>query len=134
MIEKTLVLLAVACTLSTAQQAPTSEVFLGTMFPLSHGVGGSVYAIDDQTIRVRNLNYDGQAPDAYFWVGSTARPDANGTPLADEKGSTSPLKGYRNANVVLHLPAGITVRQIKHFGIWCKKFKENMGYASVSVN
>lgn len=130
---KVLFVLAVLCTVSTAQQQPPSgEVFIGTMFPLSHGVNGAVYAIDERTIRIRNLNYDGQAPDAYFWVGTTSNPNENGTPIPDENGSTSPLKGYRNANVVLHMPAGMTVRDIKHVAIWCKKFKENMGFARVN--
>lgn len=128
---KVLLVIAVLCTLSTAQQ-PSGEVFIGTMFPLSHGVNGKVYAVDERTIRIRDLNYDGQAPDAYFWVGTTTQPDANGSAIPDEKGSTSPLKGYRNANVILNLPNGMTVRDIKYVAIWCKKFKENMGFARVS--
>lgn len=129
---KVLIVLTVLCTVSSAQQRQSGEVFIGTMFPLSHGVNGNVYAIDERTIRIRNLNYDGQAPDAYFWVGTTQQPDANGTPIPDEKGSTSPLKGYRNADVVLNMPPGITVRDIKHVAIWCKKFRENMGFARVN--
>jgi len=115
-----------------AQQA--REVFLGEIPTRSHGVSGQVYAIGDRTIAVRNLNYDGQAPDAYFWIGSNEKPDVLGIIVPDEKGSTKPLKGYRNANVVLQLPAGKTLRNIKYFGLWCRAFQENFGHIPINVS
>lgn len=107
------------------------ETFLGSLSQLSHGVSGEVYAVDDRTIRIRRLNYDGLAPDAYFWVGSTKKPGVTGTALTDEKGSRKPLKSYRNADVLLKLPAGKTLRDIKHIGLWCRKFQVDFGHVNL---
>lgn len=116
--------------LSSAQQ---QEVFLGDLIPRSHGVSGKVYALDERTLVIRNLNYDGQAPDAYFWVGTTEKPSITGTALADETGSKKPLKGYRDAAVTLRLPANRTLRDIKSFGLWCRAFQENFGHIRINV-
>ncbi len=63
-----------------------------------HDVGGTVYAVDSRTIfiQVRDVqlvksagsfrftlmwqefSYDGQGPDAFFWVSKTPRPDEKG--------------------------------------------------------
>ena len=120
---------------SSAQQqtATSGEVFIGNLSTLSHGVSGKVYAIDEKTIRIRDLNYDGQAPDAYFWVGNTDKPGVNGRPIPNEKGSTKPLKAYRNADVVLRLPGTMTLRDIKHIGLWCRKFQVNFGFTPVNL-
>ena len=107
------------------------ETYLGSLSQLSHGVSGEVYAIDSSTIRIRRLNYDGLAPDAFFWVGTTSKPGVTGTPLADEKGSRKPLKAYQNADVVLKLPAGRTLRDIKHIGLWCRKFQVDFGHINL---
>ena len=107
------------------------EVFLGQLFGLSHGVGGKIYALDDRTIVLRELNYDGFGPDAYFWAGK-GRPSLTGFKIPDETGSTTPLKKYRNANVRITLPQGKTLRDIDYIGLYCKKFQENFG--SIRVN
>jgi hypothetical protein len=41
---------------------------LGSLKNLQHGVGGDVYAVDERTLLIKNFMYDGQGPDAYFWV------------------------------------------------------------------
>ncbi|KAI2807340.1 hypothetical protein RDWZM_006050 [Blomia tropicalis] len=109
------------------------EVFLGTIPTRSHGVSGKVYALDDRTIIIRELYYDGQAPDAFFWIGNTDKPGVTGTAVPDENGSMKPLKGYRNAKVKLTLPFGKTIRDIKYFGLWCRAFQENFGHIKVKI-
>jgi len=37
-----------------------------------------VYAVDERHLFIRNFRYDGTGPDAYFWVGSDARPSPKG--------------------------------------------------------
>lgn len=39
---------------------------------------GVVYAVDESTLFVKGFAYDGTAPDAFFWVGNTARPNPEG--------------------------------------------------------
>ncbi len=41
-------------------------------YSIAHGVSGEVFAINDKTLRLKNFNYDGQAPTAYFWAGNSA--------------------------------------------------------------
>lgn len=123
-------LITLSITFSNGQQ---QERFLGDLIPRSHGVSGKVYALDNRTLIVRNLNYDGKAPDAYFWVGETETPDQLGTPLADETGSKEPLKGYRDATVTLRLPEHRSLRRIKSFGLWCRIFRENFAHIRLNV-
>lgn len=52
-----------------------------------HDASGEVYAIDESSLFIRGFSYDGTGPDAYFWSGSSSRPDASGFIIPDEKGS-----------------------------------------------
>jgi hypothetical protein len=92
-------------------------------------VAGDVYAVDEQTLFIRNFNYDGQAPDAYFWSStSAARPSSqDGFIVPDEKGSTKPLERYVNKDVVLRLPEGKTLREIPWLSIWSRQLKSSAG-------
>ena len=40
--------------------------FIGDFKTYQHGVSGQLYAVDEQTLRIENFNYDGKGPDAYF--------------------------------------------------------------------
>ena len=43
---------------------------------------GDVYAINEKTLVVKKFEYDGEAPDAFFWVGKTGnKPTLDGTIL-----------------------------------------------------
>ena len=37
--------------------------------------------VDAQTFLIPSFNYDGQAPDAHFWVGTGERPGPEGMPI-----------------------------------------------------
>ena len=39
---------------------------IGDFKTYQHGVSGRVYAVDEQTLRIENFNYDGKGPDAYL--------------------------------------------------------------------
>lgn len=93
-----------------------------------HQVSGEVYAVDEQTLFIRRLNYDGLAPDAYFWsspLGASSPTD--GFIVPDEKGSTKPLERYANKDVVLRLPEGKTLREIQWLSIWSRQLKSSAG-------
>ena len=42
---------------------------------------GRVVIVDAQTFLIPSFNYDGQAPDAHFWVGTGERPGPEGMPI-----------------------------------------------------
>ena len=65
---------------------------------LSYGVEGEV-KIEGHTIVVENFSYDGTAPDAFFYVGTSGCPSGAGTRLGDEQ-----LGRYSRKRIELDLP------------------------------
>ncbi|XP_043188104.1 protein Skeletor, isoforms B/C-like, partial [Amphibalanus amphitrite] len=100
---------------------------LGSIKTLEHGVSGDVYAVDSRTLHLRNLNYDGQGPDAFFYLGSGNRPTGQGYQIPDENGSMEPLGAYRNQAITLTLPSGVTLDDIQWISIWCRAFSVDFG-------
>ncbi len=57
--------------------------FLGKLNNHQHGISGDIYKLDDRRILVENFKYDGQGPDAFFWVGTEGKsPSEQGILLA----------------------------------------------------
>ncbi|XP_001657668.2 protein Skeletor, isoforms B/C isoform X1 [Aedes aegypti] len=101
---------------------------IGDLTQLHHGVSGSVYAVDARTLFLKNFNYDGEGPAAYFYVGNTRAPSNKGAHrLRDERGRSGVLRKYRNEDITLSLPEGKTLRDIRWFSIWCDDFSVNFG-------
>ena len=48
---------------------------IGELETFQHGVSGEVFVLDEQTLVVKNFNYDGAGPDAFFLVGTEGTPD-----------------------------------------------------------
>uniref|UniRef100_A0A182MTS3 DM13 domain-containing protein n=1 Tax=Anopheles culicifacies TaxID=139723 RepID=A0A182MTS3_9DIPT len=51
---------------------------IGELANFGHGIKGHVYAVDESTLFVKGFAYDGNAPDAFFWVGNSPRPSPEG--------------------------------------------------------
>ncbi|GLJ59614.1 hypothetical protein SUGI_1515880 [Cryptomeria japonica] len=102
---------------------------IGKLNKRDHNVSGEVFAVDEQTLFIKNFNYDGLAPDAYFWSSvSASQPAAlEGFIVPDEKGSTKPLERYADKDVVLRLPEGRTLREINWLSVWSRQTKQNLG-------
>lgn len=68
----------------------------------SHGVKGEVFIKNRTTLVVKNFEFDGACPDAYFWVGTTPKVGAVGTVLPysfkgrHQQENLSILKGKSN--------------------------------------
>eukprot|EP00090_Calanus_glacialis_P046798 TRINITY_DN9363_c0_g1_i1.p1 TRINITY_DN9363_c0_g1~~TRINITY_DN9363_c0_g1_i1.p1 ORF type:complete len:163 (-),score=37.73 TRINITY_DN9363_c0_g1_i1:153-641(-) len=126
---------------------------LGTLTPNKpekHPLSGDVFTrLDDDTvITIVNFFYSKPGPDAFFWVGESGScgVDAIGKksyPLAPGKVGTrnydSPeqpiLPEYDGTekDVVLRLPEGVTVKDIKWLCIWCRKFQANFGEIEIKA-
>jgi hypothetical protein len=77
-------------TAAESSNAPANGYYgtlIGRLDTHHHDASGEVFAIDESSIFIRGFTYDGTGPDAYFWAGSSARPDASGFIIPDEKGS-----------------------------------------------
>ncbi|XP_011500407.1 PREDICTED: protein Skeletor, isoforms B/C [Ceratosolen solmsi marchali] len=98
-----------------------------------HGVSSDpVVIVDAQTLLIPNFSYDGEAPDAKFWVGSGSLPSSQGIRVPDENGKEVPLRRYDHKTIVLTLPGDITIYQIGHFGVWCEAFAVDFGHVEIS--
>jgi len=92
-----------------------------------HGVSGEVYAVDSRTLFIKDFSYDGQGPDAYFYAGEHGQPSRSGYLIANEKGSTDILGSYNRKDIVLTLPGGKTLKNIRWLSVWCDAFDVNFG-------
>ncbi|XP_026472245.1 protein Skeletor, isoforms B/C isoform X2 [Ctenocephalides felis] len=97
-----------------------------------HGVSSdNIVIVDAQTLLVPNFSYDGEAPDAKFWVGRGPKPSPNGIRIPDENGKEVPLRKYDRKTIVLTLPGELTVFDIGHFGVWCEAFTVDFGHVQI---
>ncbi|KAF2366389.1 DM13 domain [Trinorchestia longiramus] len=127
-------LAVVGLLLLAATTAVTSQYIgkrIGKLSELQHGVRGEVYAVDSRTIHVKGFSYDGAAPDAFFYGGFSGLPSDEGFIIPDENGSTQPLGRYRNKDVTLTLPEGITLKDVKWISVWCRAFAIDFGHVIV---
>ncbi|XP_075986894.1 DM13 and DOMON_DOH domain-containing protein skeletor isoform X2 [Anticarsia gemmatalis] len=90
-----------------------------------------IVVVDAQTILVPNFSYDGEAPDAKFWVGRGDKPSPQGIRIPDENGKEAPLRRYDKKTIVLTLPGELTVFDIGHFAVWCEAFTVNFGHVAL---
>ncbi|XP_074605545.1 protein Skeletor, isoforms B/C-like [Brevipalpus obovatus] len=117
-----------------SEEGPYYGTNLGNMELNLNDVKGTIYAVDENTIFIKGFSFDGQAPDAYFWAGTSNNPDVTGFIVPDEKGSTKPLGQYYNKDVVLRLPEGKTLQDITWISIWSRKMRKNYGYLMMPQN
>ncbi|KAA0195330.1 hypothetical protein HAZT_HAZT002924 [Hyalella azteca] len=117
---------------------------IGALSELQHGVKGEVFAVDSRTIHVKGFSYDGAAPGLFLGTklirakGSPCieliDPNLVGRVITIEEGSrvnTQPLKRYRNKDVTLTLPEGITLKDVKWISVWCRAFAIDFGHVVV---
>ncbi|KAG7169644.1 Skeletor-like 1 [Homarus americanus] len=107
---------------------------MGSLVPLQHQVKGEIYAVDSRTIHIRGFSYDGSAPDAFFYGGTSGRPSDRGFIIPDENGGTDPLGRYSNQDVTLTLPEGKTLKDLKWLSVWCRAFAIDFGHVMVNSN
>ncbi|XP_011874994.1 PREDICTED: protein Skeletor, isoforms B/C [Vollenhovia emeryi] len=104
---------------------------IGTLQEYAHGIKGKVYAVDDATIFIKGFSYDGTGPDAYFWVGNTSQPNPEGYivpyPETDKGSDPRVLEAYNYTDIILRLPGGKRIRDIKWLSVWCRRFTVDFG-------
>ncbi|XP_048001488.1 protein Skeletor, isoforms B/C [Leguminivora glycinivorella] len=104
---------------------------IGRLNQYAHGIRGQVYAVDENTVFVRGFAYDGTGPDAYFWVGDTPQPSPEGVPIPYPEDYTTRdppiLTAHTNTDILLRLPGGKRLKDIKWLSVWCRRFTVNFG-------
>ncbi|KAG6456816.1 hypothetical protein O3G_MSEX009952 [Manduca sexta] len=112
---------------SSRRPEPYYGRLIGRLNQYAHGIKGTVYAVDESTVFIRGFAYDGTGPDAYFWVGDTPQPTPEGILVPypeDYDTSKDPpiLLAHSNSDILLRLPAGKRLRDIKWLSVWCRRF------------
>ena len=115
-----------------------SEVNVGEFETKQHGVGGTVYIVDEHTLSVKGFTYDGLGPDALFWAGRKGAPSADGTILPypfkgnfyDKDDKSAPIvtgKFSGKVDITLKTPENLTTTDIKWLSVWCRAYKIDFG-------
>jgi len=121
------------CIVTLAQEEP--EIYqgkrLGKLNSYHHQVAGEVFAVDEETLLIKNFIYDGNGPDTYFWAGSSNRAGPQGFIVPDEKGRTNVLKSYLNKEFTIKLFEGKKISDIKWFAVYDLTLQENFGDVSI---
>ena len=55
--------------------------YLGSLTRYAHGISGEVFMVNEQMLRILGFEYDGEAPDAHFLIGTEGEPGEDGTIL-----------------------------------------------------
>ena len=95
-------ILAGAC-IATAEM-----VRVGEIRTLQYEVSGTVYIVDENTLKIEDFNYDGKGPDAFFYVGESGGPSGEGTRVPYPEGSSKDtiLTKADKIDITLRLPTG----------------------------
>ena len=105
-----------------------------------HDISGNIYAMGDSRLYIDGFRYDGTGPDAFFWVGTQpgSRPASdNGILLAHpfrgqfyayNDPEAPVLRRFTGDNpIILTLPDGVKVTDLKWISVWCRRFAINFG-------
>jgi hypothetical protein len=100
---------------------------IGQLNSYHHQVSGDVYAVDANTILIRQFVYDGDGKDTFFWAGTSNRPGANGFIVPDQNSKTNVLDKYYNEDFILKLPSSRKITDITWFAVFDINTQNNFG-------
>jgi len=101
--------------------------YIGELNSYHHQVGGEVFAVDANTLLIRNFVYDGNAKDTFFWAGSSNAPGIKGFIIPDKSGKTNVLDKYYNEEFTLTLPSQKRITDIKWVAVYDITTQSNFG-------
>ena len=79
-----------------------------------------------------HCSYTGEAPDAFFYVGTGGRPEtagSSGVRVQYPAGSDSPLGSFSSQDLEFSLPAGVGGQEVTWVSVWCRAYTINFGHA-----
>ena len=87
--------------------------------------------LNSSTLYLQGFSYDGEGPDAFFYVGGSEAPIEDGVIVPyppGVEGAEPPVLGeFRDEDIYLTLPAGVNVRSLRWISVWCRRFGVNFG-------
>jgi len=130
----------ICCPEAAPSLSASAPVMIGSFKNFYHNIGGDVYALDSSNILIKGFTYDGEGPDAFFLAGTSGKPSRlHGDvvlpyPYEGEHYSYSdktiplllrPFNG--SEELVLTLPPGVSVSQLRWLSVWCRDYQINFG-------
>jgi len=100
---------------------------LGRLTTILHNVSGEVYALDEQTLLLKNFSYDGTSPDGKFVLSKTDKIEEPLEVLTDEWNSKDGILEYFGKDMTLRLNPGTKLSDFKSFSIFCADYKLDFG-------
>ena len=90
-------------------QTSAGMVKVGEIRTLAYEVSGTVYIVDEKTLKIEDFNYNGKGPDAFFYVGESGSPSGEGTMVPYPEGSDTDtiLTKADKIDITLRLPTGM---------------------------
>lgn len=146
------------CCADSSEASPSEDssnlrkaIPLGSFVNYYHGIGGSAYAIDSNTILIKDFTYDGEGPDAFFWAGNSDKPTIKATRkpfinvvLPYPFNGEHPTYTDRNIeilpqftgsqDIVLKVPEPYSVEDLRWLSVWCRDYKINFGHITFPEN
>merc|ERR1711892_718650 len=104
-----------------------SGMLIGSLSSYHHQVSGDVYAVNDETLLLKNFVYDGNGKDTFFWAGSSNRPGSKGFIVPDKNGRTNVLDRYLNEEFTITLPSKKKITDLKWFAVYDLNTQNNFG-------
>jgi hypothetical protein len=98
---------------------------LGNFTTSFNEVSGTVTKHSERALLIDDFNYDGKSGLAVFLGGTTGSPSGDGEVafISDPQVDTE----FRNSNLVLNVPAGFTVDQLKWIAVWSPGAEQVLG-------
>ncbi|CAL4103529.1 unnamed protein product, partial [Meganyctiphanes norvegica] len=120
-------------TYNSEEQANYNRVLLGELSTLQYEVSGTLYAIDEETLFIKDFNYNGKGPDAFFYIGTEdEEPSEHGQiiryPQDGSTGEPKILGAFNKQDITLHLTKGFKISSdLKWFSVWCRQYSADFG-------
>eukprot|EP00092_Neocalanus_flemingeri_P065150 GFUD01079153.1.p1 GENE.GFUD01079153.1~~GFUD01079153.1.p1 ORF type:complete len:247 (+),score=63.93 GFUD01079153.1:84-743(+) len=123
-------------------------VSIGLFKNIFHDISGQAYALDSKTVLIKGFTYDGEGPDTFFLAGTSgSRPSSRKGDVVLPWPNDGNEYSYNDRNIplikqsfdgkediVLTLPPGKTVDQLKWISVWCRDFDVNFGHVNFPEN
>jgi len=93
-----------------------------------YGVKGRV-TLQNGKVIIEDFSYDGKAPDAFFYVGTSGVPSGKGHRILYPEGNDNKLGKYTSARVEFGLPSGVNETSVAWVSVWCREYSKNFGEA-----
>uniref|UniRef100_T1J334 DOMON domain-containing protein n=1 Tax=Strigamia maritima TaxID=126957 RepID=T1J334_STRMM len=100
---------------------------IGRLRTFAHGVQGEAFAVDESSILLKGFSYDGQGDLNLQSIDLNLQFEDLNLQFVDLNLQEDPLRAYKSEDLVIKLPAGRRIKDIKWLCVWDRQFTMNYG-------